>query len=154
MRACVCICAQLRACARVFVCVCVFSLLSLSLALVTSQYRKTQIIFRKRATNYRALLRKMTYKDKASSLSLHHDIITAISPFSLKYKNILLASNLLLLTPHRRVAHLRVCVCVCLCVCVCSLSSLYLSLSLHHNIVRPRSSFAKEPLIIGLFCGK
>jgi len=25
-----------------------------------------QVIFRKRATNYRALLRKMTYKDKAS----------------------------------------------------------------------------------------
>ena len=29
-------------------------------------YRKLQISFRKRATNYRALLRKMTYKDKAS----------------------------------------------------------------------------------------
>jgi len=27
---------------------------------------KLQVIFRKRATNYRALLRKMTYKDKAS----------------------------------------------------------------------------------------
>jgi len=27
---------------------------------------KLQFIFRKRATNYRALLRKMTYKDKAS----------------------------------------------------------------------------------------
>ena len=27
---------------------------------------RLQVIFRKRATNYRALLRKMTYKDKAS----------------------------------------------------------------------------------------
>jgi len=27
---------------------------------------KLQVIFRERATNYRALLRKMTYKDKAS----------------------------------------------------------------------------------------
>jgi len=27
---------------------------------------KLQVIFRKRATNYRALLQKMTYKDKAS----------------------------------------------------------------------------------------
>ena len=27
---------------------------------------KLQVIFRKRATNYRALLRKMTYKDKGS----------------------------------------------------------------------------------------
>jgi len=27
---------------------------------------KLQFIFRKRATNYRALMRKMTYKDKAS----------------------------------------------------------------------------------------
>jgi len=31
---------------------------------------KLQVIFRKRATNYRALLRKMTYKDKASYGSL------------------------------------------------------------------------------------
>ena len=29
-------------------------------------YLKSQVIFRKRATNYRALLRKMTYEDKAS----------------------------------------------------------------------------------------
>ena len=39
---------------------------------------KMQVIFRKRATNYRALLRKMTYKDKASYESSppfiqHHD---------------------------------------------------------------------------------
>jgi len=31
---------------------------------------KLQVIFRKRATNYRALLQKMTYKDKASYGSL------------------------------------------------------------------------------------
>ena len=31
--------------------------------------RKSQVIFHKRATNYRALLRKMTYKDKASFVS-------------------------------------------------------------------------------------
>jgi len=29
-------------------------------------YIKLQVIFRKRANNYRALLRKMTYEDKAS----------------------------------------------------------------------------------------
>ena len=55
------------------------------------------LIFRKRATNYRALLRKMTCKDKASYDS----------------------------TPH--------CTCVPPLTCTC---------------------FAKEPLIIGLFCGK
>jgi len=87
--ACVCVLSPLSI-SCVCVRVCVFSLLFLSLALVTSWHRKTQIIFRKRATNYRALLRKMTCKDKASLLSLHHDIITAISPFSLKYKNFLL----------------------------------------------------------------
>jgi len=33
---------------------------------------KLQVIFRKRATNYRALLRKMTYKDKA--MALRHSV--------------------------------------------------------------------------------
>jgi len=37
--------------------------------------RNLQIIFRKRATNYRALLRKMTYKDKASYGSRTHLIL-------------------------------------------------------------------------------
>ena len=67
-----------------------------------------QVIFRKRATNYRALLRKMTCKDKAS--------YDATPPCT---------------------AHLYVCVlvgCVCVCVliecayvyvCVCAMSLLY-----------------------------
>ena len=34
-------------------------------------FLKLQVIFRKRATDYRALWRKMTYKDKASCRSCH-----------------------------------------------------------------------------------
>ena len=48
------------------------SVLSNTILLSTTGWRrpkgclKLQVFFRKRATNYRALLRKMTYKDKAS----------------------------------------------------------------------------------------
>jgi len=51
---------------------------------------KLQVIFRKRATDFRALLRKMTYKDKASygSSPLYHDLYplnTAWSPWKSWY---------------------------------------------------------------------
>jgi len=40
-------------------------------------FLKLQVIFRKRATNYRALLRKMTYEDKASYGSSPHPVVHA-----------------------------------------------------------------------------
>ena len=59
---------------------------------------KLQVIFRKRATNHRALLRKMTYKDKASYGS---------SPPCTPPSPLILISRAL------------ACVCVCVCVCMC-----------------------------------
>jgi len=45
---------------------------------------KVQVIFRKRATNYRALLRKMTYEDKASNGSSPPCIFKEFSLFALR----------------------------------------------------------------------
>jgi len=59
----------------VCVCVCVCVRVWHATLLITAEWRrpigclKSQVIFHKRATNIRALLRKMTYKDKASYAS-------------------------------------------------------------------------------------
>ena len=69
-RACVCVCVcQIIAC--VCVCVCHIVCICIGHRVGTGWRRrvgslKLQVIFRKRATNYRALLRKTTYKDKTS----------------------------------------------------------------------------------------
>ena len=71
-------------------------------------------IFHKRATNYRALLRIMTYKDKASYVS---------SPPCIKLptKYILTLFNPYIGSEEHtpRVILNYVCVYVCMCVCVC-----------------------------------
>ena len=72
-----CVCARVCACVsrvcHVCVCVCVLAICKWPFACVLATgwrrpigYLKLQVIFRNRATNFRALLQKMTYKDKAS----------------------------------------------------------------------------------------
>jgi len=92
---CMCVCVRARARARVCACVCVCVCLCVGVCVCVCTYTyknqtnaaqkcpnrthrcrtgwrrpigclKLQVIFRKRATNYRALFREMTYKDKAS----------------------------------------------------------------------------------------
>jgi len=67
-----------------------------------------QGIFRKRATNYRALLRKMTSKDKASYGSSPPSVCVVHN-----WKRAVFCEKCSVL--HAK----RVCMCVCVCVCVC-----------------------------------
>ena len=67
------------------------------------KWLKLQDIFRKRATNYGALLRKITYKDKAS-----YDPTPPCSTYSVH----------VLYCMSRVYVCMRVCVCVHVCVCV------------------------------------
>jgi len=76
---------------------------------------RLQVIFRKRAANYRALLRKMTYKDKAP-VHLRHPVSRVLCGC--------VESNVMDMCAHPCVCvcvcvYVCVCVCVCLCVCVC-----------------------------------
>jgi len=83
-----------------------------------------QVFFRKRATNFRALLQKMNNKDKASYRS---------SPPSIKV-TVCLVFKRHIHTQKRRVntqkethqyttvpyiSYTQKCVCICVCVCVC-----------------------------------
>ena len=93
---------------------------------------KLQIIFHKRATKYRALLRKMTYKDKGSYESSPPCIQKEICNMSsetadvIKYENIIYVQKQQLFLKCcnvcvcvRLCACLCVCMCMCMCVCVC-----------------------------------
>jgi len=78
-----------------------------------------QVISRKRATNYRALLRKMTCKEKASngspppfSVGFKFSIYVYIYTLSQRY----VAVDCFAIFPDQ---HMCVCMCVCVCVCVC-----------------------------------
>ena len=68
---------------------------------------RLQVIFRKRATNYRALLREMTYKDQ-DPVQLRHPVSRVLCGC--------VESNVMDMCAHPCVC---VCVCVCMCVCVC-----------------------------------
>ena len=125
-----------------------------------TRWLKLQVIFRKRATNYRALLRKMTYTDKASSASTppcselgHHSLARSLfrslplSPYSVTLFLCLSRCRLHLLALSRPRSHspsltlsdslavsvrlcVSVCVCLCVSVCVCLCLSVSLALSL------------------------
>jgi len=91
----VCVCACVCVCVRVSECtfwVCNSDSTCIHI------YIKLQFIFRKRATNYRALLQKMTYKDKASCGS-SPPCRFCCGCVARSCKNL-------------------ACVCVCVCVCV------------------------------------
>jgi len=77
VRVCVNVFVCVIVCVCVFVCVCTYSNPALANAEILRSWLATgcprligclklQVIFRNRATDYRSLLRKMTYKDKAS----------------------------------------------------------------------------------------
>jgi len=106
IRVCVCVCAHVY----VFVCACACASVSIYACVRSPRtgwrtcigFLNVQVSFRKRIANYRALLQKMTYKDKALYASpppcmktcpfLHHSPAVCVC--------------------------LRVCVCVCVCVYV------------------------------------
>jgi len=106
---CMCVRVYVFVCTCVRVCVCVYIYISytciccqcaIPCAALSTGWRRLggclnlQVIFCKRATNYRALLWKMTYEDKAS-----YDSTPPCTRLS---------------------ASLTPCVCVCVCVCVCA----------------------------------
>jgi len=116
VRVCVCVCV----CVCMCVCVCVMirhqtrcvSICTFGVHVYAYRVAKThklQIIFRKRATNCRALLRKMTYKDKASYASSPPCISCFMWVCGIKRNGYVCAPVCVCV---------RVCVCVCVCVCV------------------------------------
>jgi len=92
-------------------------------------FPKLQIIFHKRATKYRSLLRKMTYKDKGSYESSppcmhthrelfysYTDILTHLHTHTLVRKLIKKSiRKCLKIEKERKVCECGVCVCVCVC---------------------------------------
>ena len=85
----VCVCVRVRVCACSYVRVCIF--MSACACVNTGWWRpigclKSQVIYRTRATTYRALLRKMTYKDKACYDSTPLSIYCFVSAGVFNYK--------------------------------------------------------------------
>jgi len=133
---CVCVCVYVfvyvcvSICTYVCVCVCVCGRVSAGVYVCVYSPRtgwrrligclKLQVIFCKRATNYRALLRKMTYKDKASYESSPPHILFCMC-FSM--------------CAHMCVS-VRVCACasVGICACVCSRRIFFGDLSVTSSI--------------------
>jgi len=97
---------------------------------------KLQVIFRKRATDHKALLRKMIYKDKASYGS--SPLCKRLYMYTYSYQHVYTYSYVFLQTCLYMFICIFACVRVCLCVWVCIL--IYKCLSL----------VSKKPLMSGL----
>ena len=114
--------------------------------LVTTGWRrligspKLQIVFHKRAIKYRSLLRKMTYKAKGSYESSHPIHMLYKKTEELIFENLYRVAKIwclkLQVSFHRRATNHRV------------------LLRKMQNQDNCRFLSAKEPLIIGFFCGK
>jgi len=112
--------------------------------------RKLQVIFRQRATNRKALLRKMTYKDETSYGSSPHFMRTlAVSMRELVMLQVISAKEPLIIGLFCGKWPMKIRHPMGLCHPLWGLSQW-----VWESVSSCRSFSTKEPLIIGHFCGK